>query len=219
MNKVKINKCANNLMWVEFWVKQAHPSIEFEIGADPYKDKWKCEIVIPTINKTVSSTSSTEVNAMLNASKKARRIIEEYIKDHPELNFKDKYWSTNWEIEEDEEGHFMSLGKTSKYRKTEGEKFIKKIGVSRRAIETAIQKIARVFGAGKGLFIQVIDRSLLGQDRHLPYLEEQVWKNYEKEYGLDPLKPKWTSSQLTDESAIFVMLTDESMVIDKTKLN
>ena len=77
----------------------------------------------------------------------------------------------------------MSLGKTSKYRKTEGEKFIKKIGVSRRAIETAIQKITRVFGSGKGLFIQVIDRTLLGQDRHLPDLEEEVWQSYEKQYG------------------------------------
>ena len=219
MNKIKIKKCANDLMWVEYWVKQAHPSVQFEIGADPYKDKWKCEFVIPTINKTVSSISSTEVNAMLNASKKAKKIIKEYIKNHPEINFRDKYWSTNWEIEEDEEGHFMGLGKTSKYQKSESDRFIKNIGASRRAIESAIQKIARLFGSCSGLYIQVIDRSLIGQDRHLPDLEEQVWKNYEKEYGLSPFKPKWTTSQLTDESAIFIMFVDESPMIDKSKLN
>ena len=54
---------------------------------------------IPTVNKTAKSVSTTEVNAMLNAAKQARKLINEYLKDHPELkNIVDKYWAKDWII-------------------------------------------------------------------------------------------------------------------------
>lgn len=219
MKKDKINKNANNIMWVEYWVQQAHPSVQFQISADPYKDGWKCEFDIPLVNKTVSSTSKTEVNAMLNAAKKARKIIEEYVKQHPEAKYENKYWSKDWEIEEDEEGHFLGLGKKSKTRKREGMEFVKKIGVARRAIETAVEKVGRVFDSAEGLYIQVIDKSHFEENPNLQELEEKIWQNYSKQYGLDYTKPKWTTIQITETSVICIMYKGPERAIDKSALN
>ena len=57
MEKIKFKKNANNIMWVEYWIRKAHPSFEeYELTADKYDDcRWICEINLPLINKTVKS--------------------------------------------------------------------------------------------------------------------------------------------------------------------
>ena len=83
----KKNKSAPTMMWVEYWVEHVDPSQDmFEIWADALPNgKWKCEIELPLINKTVKSIATTQVNAMKNASDKAAKLINEYMKEHPEL--------------------------------------------------------------------------------------------------------------------------------------
>ena len=65
-NKNKIKQNANNIMWVEYWIRQAHPTFKnYELSIERYDDyRWICEITLPIINKTVRSISETEINAM-----------------------------------------------------------------------------------------------------------------------------------------------------------
>lgn len=218
MNKLKINKTANNIVWVEAWIKQAHPSLDFEISAEPHNGKWKCEFDIPTVNKTVKSISNTEVNAMLNAAKKARKIINEYLVDRPELKgIVGDYWSKGWIIEEDESGSFLGLGRSDKVIRSESEKYIQRIGASRRAIETALDKVEKIFNYRGNLNIQVIDKKLLGDNPDLKELEQRVWDNYKEMYGMDDKLPKWQATCVTDSNIIFVRYQDK--VIDMKEVN
>lgn len=218
MTKTKINKSANNIMWVEAWIKQAHPSLDFEISAEPHKNKWKCEFDIPTVNKTAKSVSTTEVNAMLNAAKQARKLINEYLKVHPELkNIVDKYWIKDWIIKEDDNGNFLGLGRSSKAYKRESDAFVQKIGAARRAIETALSRIDKIFDYRGGLNIQVIDKKLIGKNPNLRELEQKVWDNYRKMYGMDDMLPCWQTAHITDDSIIFIRYQDK--VVDLKEVN
>ena len=98
------------MMWVAYWIEHAHPTQEMvEIWADEIENKkWKCEIELPLINKTVVSVSTTQVNAMKNASDKAAKLIDEYMKNHPELKWKNPYKKGGWVFVEDANGKFIS---------------------------------------------------------------------------------------------------------------
>ena len=113
MENQQFKKNANNIMWVEYWIRKAHPSFEeYELYAEKYDNyRWICEIELPLINKTVKSISEKEVNAMLNASEKAAKLINEYMKEHPELVIKNSFKGKRWEIVSDENGKFLSMGK------------------------------------------------------------------------------------------------------------
>ena len=208
--KVKINKCANNIMWVEAWVKQAHPSVVFEIGAEPIEDKWVCEFSIPTVNKTVKSISSTEVNAMLNSAKKARKLIEDYMMEHPECKITiDEHWSKNWEIKEDDEGHFVSLGRSGLVREKEGIVFIKRMAAVRRAFEVALMKASKLLGSTEGLNVQILDKRLFSDDADVREIEDQIWERYETEQGADNFSPSWATAIRTDDNLIFIRYQEE----------
>ena len=118
---------ANKILWVESWVNKADPNInDFELCAESLPNgKWRCEVYLPLINETVKSTSSTEVNAMLNASRKAAKLIDEYMKDHPELEITNEFKGMPYLIESDENGRYKSIGLSSEYRRKEGEKMFK----------------------------------------------------------------------------------------------
>lgn len=218
MTKVKISKTANNIMWVEAWIKQAHPSLDFEISAKPFKSRWICEFNIPTVNKSVKSISTTEVNAMLNAAKQARKLINEYLNNHPELkDIVDKYWAKGWVIEEDENGNFMSLGRSQKSIKSDNDKFAQSITSLGKIIETAMNKIERLFDYRGSLNIQVIDKKLLNGNSNLREIEEKAWDNYRKTYCMDDNVARWQTTHVTDDSVILVRYQDK--VIDLKEVN
>ncbi len=218
MTKTKTSKTANNIMWVEAWIKQAHPSLDFEISAKPYKGKWICEFNIPTVNKIAKSISSTEVNAMLNAARKARKLINDYLEGHPELrNMVDKYWERDWIIEEDENGYFMSLCRSQKAIRKESKKFVQKIELLKRVIDTAIDKIEKIFDYRGSLNIQVIDRKLLSKDLNLQEIEQKAWDNYRKTYCMDNDLPRWQTTHVIDDNVILVRYQDK--VIDLKEVN
>lgn len=153
MENKTIKQNANNIMWVEYWIQKAHPSFEdYELFAERYDDyRWICEIKLPLIEKSVKSISEKEVNAMLNASEKAAKLIDEYMKEHPELKIINRFKGKRWEIVSDE------------------------------TVKKAIKKLAKINGTSKNLYIQVLDQSFFDDNMTVKEILEEVNDKIEKE--------------------------------------
>ena len=186
MEKIKFKKNANNIMWVEYWIRKAHPSFEeYELIADKYDDyRWICEINLPLINKTVKSISEKEINAMLNASEKAAKLIDEYMKNHPELEIRNVFKGKRWEINGDENGKFLSMGMSSAWRSERGKQMEKMTKNSLETIKKAIKRLAKINGTSKNLFIQVIDQSLFDEDKSIQDVMYEVNDKIENDYQM-----------------------------------
>ena len=186
MENQQFKKNANNIMWVEYWIRKAHPSFEeYELYAERYDDyRWICEIELPLINKTVKSISEKEVNAMLNASEKAAKLIDEYMKEHPELVIRNSFKGKRWEIVSDENGKFLSMGMSSAWRREQGKQMEKMTKDSLEAVKKAIKRIAKINGTSKNLFIQVLDQSLFDEDKPIRDIMYEVNDKIENDYHM-----------------------------------
>lgn len=186
MEKQQFKKNANNIMWVEYWIRKAHPSFEeYELYAEKYDNyRWICEIELPLINKTVKSISEKEVNAMLNASEKAAKLIDEYMKEHPELVIRNSFKGKRWEIVSDENGKFLSMGMSSAWRREQGKQMEKMTKDSLEAVKKAIKRIAKINGTSKNLFIQVLDQSLFDEDKPIRDIMYEVNDKIENDYHM-----------------------------------
>ena len=173
-------------MWVEYWIRKAHPSFEeYELYAERYDDyRWICEIELPLINKTVKSISEKEVNAMLNASEKAAKLINEYMKEHPELVIKNSFKGKRWEIVSDENGKFLSMGMSSAWRREQGKQMEKMTRDSLETVKKAIKRLAKINGTSKNLFIQVLDQSLFDEDKPIRDIMYEVNDKIENDYHM-----------------------------------
>lgn len=173
-------------MWVEYWVRKAHPSFaEYELTADRYDGKrWVCEIKLPLIDKTVKSISKTEVNAMLNTSEKAAKLIDEYMKNHPELEIRNMFKGKRWEINGDENGKFLSMGMSSAWRSEQGKQMEKMTKDSLETIKKAIKRLAKINGTSKNLFLQVLDQSLFDEDKSIQDIMYEVNDKIENDYHM-----------------------------------
>ena len=186
MENQQFKKNANNIMWVEYWIRKAHPSFEeYELYAERYDDyRWICEIKLPLINKTVKSISEKEVNAMLNASEKAAKLINEYMKEHPELVIRNSFKGKRWEIVSDENGKFLSMGMSSAWRREQGKQMEKMTKDSLEAVKKAIKRISKINGTSKNLFIQVLDQSLFDEDKPIRDIMYEVNDKIENDYHM-----------------------------------
>ena len=186
MEKQQFKKNANNIMWVEYWIRKAHPSFEeYELYAEKYDNyRWICEIELPLINKTVKSISEKEVNSMLNASEKAAKLINEYMKEHPELVIKNSFKGKRWEIVSDENGKFLSMGMSSAWRREQGKQMEKMTRDSLETVKKAIKKLAKINGTSKNLFIQVLDQSLFDEDKPIRDIMYEVNDKIENDYHM-----------------------------------
>ena len=186
MEKQQFKKNANNIMWVEYWIRKAHPSFEeYELYAEKYDNyRWICEIELPLINKTVKSISEKEVNAMLNASEKAAKLINEYMKEHPELVIKNSFKGKRWEIVSDENGKFLSMGMSSAWRREQGKQMEKMTRDSLETVKKAIKRLAKINGTSKNLFIQVLDQSLFDEDKPIRDIMYEVNDKIENDYHM-----------------------------------
>ena len=186
MENQQLKKNANNIMWVEYWIRKAHPSFEeYELYAERYDNyRWICEIELPLINKTVKSISEKEVNAMLNASEKAAKLIDEYMKEHPELVIRNSFKGKRWEIVSDETGKFLSMGMSSAWRREQGKQMEKMTKDSLEAVKKAIKRIAKINGTSKNLFIQVLDQSLFDEDKPIRDIMYEVNDKIENDYHM-----------------------------------
>ena len=186
MENQQFKKNANNIMWVEYWIRKAHPSFEeYELYAERYDDyRWICEIELPLINKTVKSISEKEVNAMLNASEKAAKLIDEYMKEHPELVIRNSFKGKRWEIVSDENGKFLSMGMSSAWRREQGKQMEKMTRDSLETVKKAIKRLAKINGTSKNLFIQVLDQSLFDEDKPIRDIMYEVNDKIENDYHM-----------------------------------
>ncbi len=171
-------------MWVEYWIRKAHPSMEdYEILAELNQNgEWECKIELPLINKTVKSISEKEVNAMLNASYKAAKLIDGYMKEHPELEIINRFKGKRWEIISDETGKYVSTGMSSAWRREQGKQIEKMTIDSLEAIKKTIKKLNKINGSPKNLYIQVLDRSLFDDNMTVDEIVEEVNDKIRKEY-------------------------------------
>ena len=187
-------KSANKLLWVSYWLYRFSPDHEeAEITANIRKDnKWECKIQLPLIEKTVKSVSTTEVNAMYNASKKAATLIDEYLNNHPEIYVKNTFKRKHYVFTEDENGRFESARLSPEYRKKEGEKMTKMMTDSFKAVETAITKVNKINGMNKGLIIQVMDKCIFGDDLDEESISLKISESLKKSYGIDIFGIGWT---------------------------
>lgn len=186
MEKKTIKQNANNIMWVEYWIQKAHPSFEdYELFAERYDDyRWICEIKLPLIEKSVKSISEKEVNAMLNASEKAAKLIDEYMKEHPELKIINRFKGKRWEIVSDETGKFLSMGMSSAWRREQGKQMEKMTKDSLETIKKAIKRLAKINGTSKNLFIQVLDQSLFDDGESIQDIMHEVIDKIENNYHM-----------------------------------
>ena len=194
---------AYDIIRVESWVKFFCPSIEFEICAEPYKGRWRCEIELPRINKTVDAISDTESDAMLDAAKKAVVLVEKYIAAHPDKEY-DPNFGKNWELEQDDQGHFLGYITRDENGNIRMPESIKRSGACRKAIEFAINKVSNILGSAKGLYIQVLDKNLFDEKLNLTDVEQMVWEEYADKYGMDLEHPQFVQAKVTDDSYIFI---------------
>ena len=173
-------------MWVEYWIQKAHPSFEdYELFAERYDDyRWICEIKLPLIEKSVKSISEKEVNAMLNASEKAAKLIDEYMKEHPELNIENSFKGKRWEIESDETGKFLSMGMSDAWRREQGKQLEKMIDDSLNVVKRAIKKLAKINGTSKNLFIQVLDQSLFDDGKTIRDILHETNDRIVRDYNI-----------------------------------
>lgn len=183
---LKPNKSANSLMWVEYWIEHVDPSKKIvEITADELDDgKWKCEIELPLINKTIKSISSTEVNAMKNACDRASRLIEDYMSKHPELVIHNMFKGQEYIFEEDEYGRFVSAGLSHRARKKNITDLEKMNSDSIKIVQEMVKKLTKVYKTDKNLFVQVIDQSMYDDEKTIPQILNETVDKLEKDFNL-----------------------------------
>lgn len=186
MKEKAIRKNANNMMWVEYWINKAHPSnADQEIYAEKYDEfRWICKIDLPLINKTVESISSKEIDAMLNASKKAAILIDEYMKEHHELVIINRFKGKRWEICGDENGRYICSGMSNAWRQEQAKQIQKMDEEAIEAVKKSIKKISKIRGSDNNLFIQVLDHSLFDDDASIDDIIEEVSEKIQKEYPM-----------------------------------
>ena len=175
---------ANNIMWVEYWIRKAHPSFEeYVLSAERYDDsRWICEIKLPVMGKTIKSISKTEVAAMINASNKAAKLIDECMKNHPEMVIRNRFKGKRWEIESDEDGRFLTISMNSDWRNRQ-DKQLKMIADGMlETIKKAVKKLAKINGSSEDLFIQVLDKSLFDKNMSIDDIVSKIDSRLEKEY-------------------------------------
>lgn len=171
-------------MWVEYWINKAHPSnVDQEIYAEKYDGfRWICKIDLPLINKTVEAISTKEIDAMLNASKKAAILIDEYMKEHPELVIINRFKGKRWEICGDENGRYICSGMSSAWRQEHAKQIQKMDKEAIEAVKKSIKKISKIRGSNKNLFVQVLDQSLFDDNASVNDILKKVSDKIQQEY-------------------------------------
>ena len=186
MNNKKITKNANTMMWVEYWIQQAHPSFkDYELIAEQYDCyRWICEIELPLINKTVKAISEKEVNAMLNASNKAAKLIEEYMESHPDKRINNPYKNAHWVVETNEDGKWLCTRINRAGIRKMNRQDVNRFKYISNTINKATKKILKKLNIEDGFYVKVIDRSLFSDDLTILDILEKTVEDVKKEHKM-----------------------------------
>lgn len=161
MNKNFKEISASNVVWVEYWIDQVQNSDEEVLTAfgekyDCYR--WICEIELPLINKKVQAISEKEVNAVLRANAKAAKLINEYMKEHPELKIKNNHKRKGYVLAYDDDGRVLYSGQSKKSRRKKIIKYDEAMTKAMALVQNTIKKINKMTGSSGNLFLQVMDQ-------------------------------------------------------------
>ena len=184
-------KSANKIVYVHRWMihhlkDEDYKSIEATQLAN---GKWTCEIGIPLTGKTVKSTSLDKINAMINAADKATKVIQDYLKQHPEIKWYPLSKFRHWEIGYGEH-NLVEINLENSYREKMDIDIENMKQESVNAVKKAIVRIERVTGVDKQLFIQVIDRALFDKDDSDDDIFKKIFDTMYEEHNiyLDPIQ-------------------------------
>lgn len=200
------NKNANNMMWVEHWIGRFDPQREvIDIwGYEQPNGKWKCEIELPLINKVVKSISKTQVGSMKNATDKASKVINEYIKEHPECAIKNKFKGKEYCFTEDEQGHVITVGLSEKAEQTYMRQTRYIAEESLKVMKTAVNRIKKINGSDDGVFIETIKLSDVGENATSQQINMRLWEHFQKTHNYQIQAINWL---LLGESVIAIGYT------------
>ncbi len=202
-----MKKSATKTVYIDHW---------FIIFGEPYNSgvtatqlpngKWVCELNIPLVNQTVKAIAKTAANAMANASEKATVLVDKYLSEHPEIKFMPKSCYNHYEFYEDEQG-FTSIRVKPSYRKKLSDRELKMQIDSAKVMEKAIAKIQKINGIEQSLFIQVIDRSLFGEDASTKEIQDIISSHVLD--GLTRTVISWQTCSIVGNSVIVIGHTME----------
>ena len=176
MNNKTIEKNANNLMWVEYWIRNAHPSFkDYEIYAEKYDlDRWICEIELPLIETKVKSICYTESSAVLNATRRAALLINQYLKDHPELNIKNEFKGKQYAMEIDKDGRIISCGFSDAQRRQAYKREEKRVQDILNAANKLVEFVEKNSGSTENMFISITNHTLYDDELTIDEILDQV---------------------------------------------
>ena len=200
------NKNANNMMWVEYWIGRFDPHREvIDIwGYEQPNGKWKCEIELPLINKVVKAISKTQTGSMKNATDRAAKLINEYMKEHPECELKNKFKGKQYCFTEDEQGHVITVGLSEEAEEAIMRKTRQIATESQKAVKTALEKIKRLNGSEEGVYIETIKLSDVGEDATSQQINMRLWEHFQKAHDYQIQAINWV---LFGESVIGIGYT------------
>ena len=173
--KKQTTKTANKVVYVGHWLILYGNGKQLDgVSASKTQNgRWACEIELPLVNQTVKAVSSTEINAMLNASEKAYLLIKEYLYKHQDVKFYKMSEIRHYEFYTDEYG-IVGIKNNSEYRKKRGEEMLKMQLDCAKAVEKAVTRIKKINGTDKNLFVQVIDKSFFQKEDTIEDMQRKI---------------------------------------------
>ena len=167
-------KSANKTVYIDHWFTwYGEPNNDGVTATQLPNGKWMCKLELPLINQTVKSVASTAANAMENASNKAIPLVDKYLLEHPETTFVPRSSIHHYEFCVDELG-ITGFKRNAKYSKKIKDDLLKMQLECTKAMEKAVNKIKRVNGSNKNLFVQVIDRSFFKENDTIEDIQRKI---------------------------------------------
>lgn len=161
-----MRKNANNVVWVEYWINQVNPSFEgYDIDAEQLENgKRHCEIKLPLIEKTVTSIADTEIEVILDASEKASKLINKYMKEHEDLVIENPYIDEDWIIESNKNGEVTIIGMSDEYREEQNnilDSLTYELIMNSRE---SIRKLPKKNREKLGIIVKIVNKSFFGNN-------------------------------------------------------
>lgn len=196
--EIKQIKKANKAAVVERWVMMYSDSQEDYEGITANQlptNKWESVIELPLINKTVSATANSQINAILKASDEAYKLIKDYLKEHPDTKFFPLSYFRGYEIKEvvirvpnsrfggEYVDSYVTIERNEKARKKNYDKLNQIMAQTISAIQKAMDRLERINGSIKNVFIEILDESLFDETVNEDVIPESICAHIEKNYG------------------------------------
>ncbi len=163
------------------WVCTYLDSLPFDPSGDDFEEssiklpdgRWLCQLKLPLINKTVKTIGKTETNALYGTARKAAKLIDEYIAEHPEINIRNDCKGVPVMYELSEDGRIVCSQPSKSYCASTTKKYMSQYIRSNALIKTTNEKISKIFSSPKNLITISVNHSFI-DDKMLPMLNRVV---------------------------------------------